>query len=469
VIINTLILKETFLDYIELALSDKKGNESTRLISFAYSIPQINILSLVNKLPENYFYWNTPITNEEFLGLLPLYNINEFGQERIENTSNKVNKIQKNFISNWQTLGLTNVPIVMGGIKFAPNQQSEIWNDYSDSDWFIPKIILLKKDEEFFVILNFILNSSNSDLLENEFDETINYLLKFVKLKHNSSKQAIIKKLHSKPVEKWYSIINSALSKISKGELKKTVLSREVKLELDKPPVLSKMLEKLSINYPGCYIFSFRKNNSVFVGASPEKLVKISKKVLEIDALAGSVARGKTDAEDRELEEFLLHSEKNINEQKAVVTFIKDLLTNISAEIKFTEKAAIRKLPNIQHLWTPITAELQNGYMLFDVLKALHPTPAICGTPWDVARDNILELEEHDRGLYSGNIGWFNFNGDGEFAVGIRSALVKGNEVFAYAGCGIVKGSEPQSEFDESEIKLKPILSLFVDEKIYQP
>ncbi len=464
-IINTQLLKETFSEYLEKNFLQRKEEEKTQLISFAYPIQKINISSLVDNLTGDYFYWNKPKLKEEFLGIFPLFEINEFGAERIEKTGSQINDLQNNFISNWQEYNIRNIPLVMGGIKFAPNQKSETWKDFSDSDWFVPEVVLLRVKNNFFFVFNFFIKNNDRLEIKDKIENRINVISELLKISSGLTKQAGIKEKHSQPVEKWYSIINTALNKISKGELKKTVLSREVKLLLDKKPSLTKMLQKLSENYPGCYIFAFKNNKSVFIGASPEKLVKISKKVLEIDALAGSVARGKTEAEDRELEEFLLHSEKNINEQTAVVTFIKDLLTKISADIRFTEEVAIRKLPNIQHLWTPITAELRNGYKLFDVLKALHPTPAICGTPWNVARDNILELEEHDRGLYSGNIGWFNFDGDGEFAVGIRSALVKENEIYAYAGCGIVKGSEPQSEFEESEIKLKPILSLFDDEK----
>ncbi|MDX1701849.1 MAG: chorismate-binding protein, partial [Melioribacteraceae bacterium] len=107
---------------------------------------------------------------------------------------------------------------------------------------------------------------------------------------------------------------------------------------------------------------------------------------------------------------------------------------------------------------------LKEDFSVFDLLMKVHPTPAIGGDPWKVAKDFILEIEPHDRGLYSGNIGWFNFNGNGEFAVGIRTALITRNHLYAYAGCGIVEGSEAEAEFDESEIKLKPILSLFSEE-----
>ena len=212
----------------------------------------------------------------------------------------------------------------------------------------------------------------------------------------------------------------------------------------------------------------FKRGNSAFIGASPEKFAKVSNGWIEVDALAGSAPRGEDDIKDVEMEHFLLSSEKNLFEQRAVVNFIHNLLSKISDEIIFDDKPILRKLPNIQHLWTIIRAKLKDNVKLFDVLMTLHPTPAICGDPWKIAMFFILDMEVHDRGLYSGNIGWFNFNGRGEFAVALRSALIKEKCLYAYAGCGIVQGSEANAEFEESEIKLKPILSLFIDEKVYQ-
>ncbi len=269
-------------------------------------------------------------------------------------------------------------------------------------------------------------------------------------------------------VDGWKDLVNSALKSISEGEFSKVVLSREVNLGLNNKPQVSNLVQNLSEKYPKCYTFAYKKGESVFIGASPEKLAKFSKGWIEIDALAGSAPRGLSEEEDIQLENFLLNSKKNLNEQESVVKFIANLISGISDEVQYDEKPIIRKLPNIQHLWTFITAKLNKNYKLFDVLLKLHPTPAICGSPWDVAQKYILENETHDRGLYSGNIGWFNVHGTGEFAVAIRSALIKNTKLYAYSGCGIVEGSEAESEFEESEIKLKPILSLFVDEKIYQ-
>jgi len=156
-----------------------------------------------------------------------------------------------------------------------------------------------------------------------------------------------------------------------------------------------------------------------------------------------------------------LASEKDLAEQSIVVSFIRDSFTQFCSEIVFDEKPIIRKLPNIQHLWTPIKGKVNPNQSIFTILKDLHPTPAICGVPWDVALNSIKEMEPHNRGLFSGMIGWFNLKNEGEFAVAIRSALLKGKELYAFAGCGIVQGSDPEIEYAESELKLKPIISLF--------
>jgi menaquinone-specific isochorismate synthase len=226
-------------------------------------------------------------------------------------------------------------------------------------------------------------------------------------------------------------------------------------------------LKNLANNYPRCYIFAYAKNESIFFGASPEKLAKISDGWVEADALAGSTPRGKDRAEDEKLAGELLRSSKNLNEQNAVVEFITNSFSSFTEQIFFDEKPKIRKLSNIQHLWTPIKAKLKPGNTIFSILKEIHPTPAICGVPWTSALDFIRATEGYNRGLYAGIIGWFNFEQQGEFAVSIRSALLKNTELYAFAGCGIVEGSDPEQEFEETELKLKPILSLFDNEKIY--
>jgi len=464
-------LKKILASYL-LSLATNGYSKNSQLHSFAAVVETLEILpSIENQKKKNlnYFYWNLPFEKTEFLGFLPLLEIEETITNGIEFTNSNLEELQNNFISNWKELEIKNVPLVMGGIKFASDEKGSVWKDFGDSDWFIPSITLLKQNSKSYLIYNFFIDGKSHESILEEFDTKIKNLeitnpINNIEFDNNS----IIDNISADSSIDWDKMITKGLDKIRDRELQKVVLSREVKITLNEKPKVSELVSKLSSKYPKCYNFAFCKNESTFIGASPEKFVKFNNNNIEIDALAGSVKRGVDETEDLELEKYLLESEKNLNEQKAVVTFIKNLLVDISDEVLVNEQPIIRKLPNIQHLWTPIKARLKKGLTLFDVLKTLNPTPAICGTPWNIAHKNILELESHDRGLYSGNVGWFNFNGDGELAVAIRSSLIREKTLFAYAGCGIVEGSEPQQEFEESEIKLKPILSLFVDEKVYQ-
>jgi menaquinone-specific isochorismate synthase len=468
---KTSILNE-FESFLESVTHLSSANKLSNLVSFSFEIPAIEIVTLTtSNIARNgdIFYWNVGSENIEFLACCPLLSFNEFGDERLSNTSRVVNKLENNFKSNWTEHNLEEAPLIVGGIKFAPNQNSELWGDFSDSDWFVPKIIFYKKLDKTFLIYNFFNNPSLFESIK-IFDEV---LIALEGLSNSEPPETdnynILPQNNTKSFFEWEKIVNKALENISEGMLSKVVLSREVKIQLNKKPFIPDLLKKLSERYPQCNTFSYQRGDSIFLGASPEKLAKVSNGWIEVDALAGSAPRGNNEFEDVEMEYFLLNSEKNLFEQRAVVNFIHNLLSKISDEIIFDDKPKIRKLPNIQHLWTIMKAKLNKNIKMFDLLMKLHPTPAICGDPWKIAKDFILEMEPHDRGLYSGNIGWFNFNGRGEFAVAIRTALIKNNKLYAYSGCGIVEGSEASSEFEESEIKLKPILSLFVDEKVYQP
>jgi menaquinone-specific isochorismate synthase len=469
---NIKLFKKELQKFLISSTEIDKNKGKTKLFSYLFKTNNIEISKFTDsKLIEckTFFYWQIFEENEEFLGIDPIFKISELGEERLNITGKLANSLENKIISNWENYNLSNIPLFMGGIKFAPNQTSERWKDYSDSDWFIPRILFLKNQEGSFIVCNFLARENSFFNIEAELDQTFNFLTNLFDEKINDLKKAnFVNPVYSNSINTWKNQVESALQKISEGQLNKVVLSREVNQKLTIKPSINILLEELGKKYPRCYIYAYKKGESIFIGASPEKLAKFSNGWIEIDALAGSAPRGKTNEEDLKFEQFLFNSEKNLNEQQSVVNFITSLIENISEEIYYDEKPVIRKLPNIQHLWTPIKAKLNQNYKLFDVLLKLHPTPAICGTPWDSAQQYILDVEQHDRGLYSGNIGWFNLDGNGEFAVAIRSALIKNTEIYAYSGCGIVEGSEPQSEFEESEIKLKPILSLFIDEKIYQ-
>lgn len=257
----------------------------------------------------------------------------------------------------------------------------------------------------------------------------------------------------------YRAVVSRALQHIGAGEFRKIVIARAIDLEAKQPLHPLRVLNGLRQRFPDCYSFS-RANGrgQSFIGASPERLVRVSKGVLETEALAGSIRRGATASEDAALAGALLQSEKDLREQREVLDDIVARLTPLGLTLEHAETPQLRRLANVQHLHTAVRAALPDSVRLLDVLAALHPTPAVGGSPRAPALARIRGLEAFPRGLYAGALGWLNARGGGEFFVGLRSALVDGSTARVYAGAGIVAGSIPEKEFAETELKFKAML-----------
>jgi len=456
-------------DYREF-LDRIQSSSSQKIISFAAKITKINLESLINGLSikDRLFYWHQPSQKIEMLAAGNILRITASGFERTAETEKEIKNLQSQFSSNHNEFPGVSFPLFTGGLKFAPDEKKEIWNDYEDSDWAIPGILFFRNKENYYVIYNTF--TGNFDR-EEKVRNLKSYLdkIKNIKTDNNSNKSqtfSVNPKENTNGRQNWIDNVNAALETIRMSNLHKVVLARKVSAEVKNEIFFEGIISVLAERYPDCYIFLFKSGNSIFFGASPEMLIRFSNGVIESDALAGSAPRGESKAEDEKIAGELLSSVKNLNEQKAVVKFISKSFSHFSDEIVFPEKPVIKKLTNIQHLFTPVKAKLKQSISLFEIIRKIHPTPAICGTPLMKAFEKIKQLEDFERGLYSGAVGWFNFNCEGEFAVSIRSGLYKENKIYAFAGCGIVEGSDPQAEYEESLLKLQPILSLFQNEKI---
>jgi menaquinone-specific isochorismate synthase len=253
-----------------------------------------------------------------------------------------------------------------------------------------------------------------------------------------------------------------ALERIAAGEFKKIVLARALDLAAGAPLHPLPMLNGLRQRFPDCYAFSFAQGRGPsFIGASPERLVRVRQGALETEALAGSIRRGASASEDAALAAALLRSEKDVREHRDVIDDIVARLAPLGVTPEFSAQPQIRRFANVQHLHTPVRAALPEGVRLLDVLAAMHPTPAVGGSPRGAAVACIRELEGFPRGLYAGALGWLNARGGGEFFVGIRSALIDGASARVFAGAGIVAGSAPEKEFAETELKFKAMLDAF--------
>lgn len=248
--------------------------------------------------------------------------------------------------------------------------------------------------------------------------------------------------------------VNKATGAIAAGEFEKIVLARAKDLLAGAPFDPPEVLNGLRARFPNCFAFSVGNGDgSAFIGASPETLVRVRGGRLETEALAGSAPRGRTAAEDAAHATALMRSEKDLREHAIVLDSIKRRLERCGITMDEPEKPRVRQLPNVQHLLTPVTAPVPEGTDLLRVVGELHPTPAVGGTPREAAVRRIPDFEPFERGLYAGAVGWVNHRGEGEFFVGIRSAVVSGPKARLFAGAGIVRGSDPDREFAETDLK----------------
>ncbi len=456
-----------FLSEKKIILKEQKGNNP--LVSFALKIPgfQFEKLDSFIRYFERSFYFEKPASKFQLLGLDEALVIQESGDRRFAVTDKKIRELKNNFINNWDEIEIKHIPSFVGGMKFTVEHNDSDWGDFSDSTWFVPELMLLRENGQTYFVFSFLYAPPNSlESVKNKLRNKLEIILK-LNSQEKTKNKAEVRKIEGtspKDKKKWKNLIEQALDKIEDKHIDKVVLSRRVEIILSEEPNFSEIIEQLGNNYPECFLFIYHRGKSTFFGATPEKLADFYNGKIEFDALAGSAPRGKDAPEDEKIERELLQDEKNLNEHKFVIDYIKESISPFTENMAVSKEFTIKKLANIQHLFTKISADLNSSSSMLNLIKELYPTPAICGIPKDSASNIIKKLETHRRGLYSGIIGWFSLNDEGEFAVAIRSAVNINNRVIAFAGGGIVASSNPDAEYKETELKLKPILSLFNNE-----
>ncbi|ERH01010.1 MAG: isochorismate synthase [Halonotius sp. J07HN6] len=257
----------------------------------------------------------------------------------------------------------------------------------------------------------------------------------------------------------WRDVVTTATDRVDDGTLQKVVLAQALELDLGSDLAVHDILDRLGEKYPDCtrFLVEPETTQGAFFGATPERLVSLRGRTVETGALAGTTGRGETPAEDEWLAAELLDDDKNVHEHELVAETIREQLAPFAASVSVGERG-IKRLATVQHLYTPITAELAEDTHVLDVAEALHPTPAVGGLPPDRALETIRETEPFDRGWYAAPVGWIDAAGNGTFAVGLRSAVARSRQATLFAGVGIVGDSGPDAEWDEVELKFRPIL-----------
>ena len=458
-----------FLLNCQQSLTEK---DRTKIVSISQEIYPLDPLAVLQEIGEPcqrhfYFEKRDPISGKSFAiaALDSATHLTVAGTERFALAQNFIQSCLARTI----TIGTERLPFSGPHFfcSFAFFDENVATNSYfPPGTVFLPKWQITRLKDSCTIVANAIINT---DINVRKLTETI--WQKFDKFEsHNyqkittSSKNSIsLKQIPVNDSAQFKTSVKSALKLIESQYFSKIVLSQAINVLSQTPFSLIDSLNNLRLTYPGCYVFSTSNGKGQnFIGASPERLISIDNNQLVTDALAGSAPRGKTEVEDANLGKGLLNSEKDLREHQVVIDFIVDRLSKLGINPDFSPVPRLLQLSNIQHLWTPIRARIPRDIHLLKILAQLHPTPAVAGVPRDIALEQIRGCESCDRSLYGAPIGWIDRTGNGEFAVGIRSALIDGDRAILYAGAGIVAGSEPEKELAEIQLKLQALLNALV-------
>lgn len=262
----------------------------------------------------------------------------------------------------------------------------------------------------------------------------------------------------SLPPAAYESAVAEAVRRIDAGDLEKVVLARQLVGHLDDEAGLRATIRQLAEDYTDTWVFAV----DGLIGASPETLVRVDHGQVSARVLAGTSARGAGEASDRDRATALQHSAKDLAEHALAVASAVKRLAPHTARLDASPEPFTLQLPNLWHLATDLKGVLGDGSSALDLVRAVHPTAAVAGTPRRVALSTLAELEGFDRRRYAGPVGWIDGDGDGEWAIALRCAQVDGDgTVTAYAGCGIVHDSVPADELAETVMKFRPIVEAF--------
>jgi isochorismate synthase len=357
-------------------------------------------------------------------------------------------------------------PVWLGGFAFAAEGgASSTWSSLSPGSLVLPELSLCRSGERTYLTISAVVapgddaeerSAALAARLAGLHGEAPLPMLDPHPTAHAEIRSA-------RPPADFEAAVAAATARIEAGEMSKVVLAREVVVSAGAAHDPAALFGAMRQQFPACFCFCCGTPEAAFIGASPELLLRRSGASVSTVALAGSTRRSSDPAVDDHLGEQLLRSDKDRREQRIVCETIVRALRPHAVWVEAAPEPEIVKVANIQHLATPVIAQLADPHSAIELAGMLHPTPAVGGEPWPKAASTIAELEGMDRGWYAGPVGWMDATEDGEFCVALRSALLRDREAHLFAGVGVVAGSDPAAELAETEVKLQALLPFLAE------
>jgi isochorismate synthase len=357
-------------------------------------------------------------------------------------------------------------PVAVGGFAFAPDGgDAPHWQGFEPASLTVPQLALtrLQRDGESIVRLTLAALAHPDDVPEEllaHLEQRLSGLRTSALPLLDPAPTGRFQVSSAMPPEHYEHAVARAAQLIRAGELEKIVLAREVQVHGPAPYDPAALFGVLREEFPSCFVFCVGHGDATLIAASPELLVRREGHRVSTLALAGSTRRSADPAVDAHLGEQLLRNESYREEHAIVARRIERTLRPHAVWVTAAPEPKLVTIANIQHLATPIRAQLAAPMDALELAGLMHPTPAVGGEPRDAAAKLIPALEGLDRGWYTGPVGWTDATGDGEFCVALRCALLHGNVARCYAGNGLVRDSDPARELAETEVKLQALLPL---------
>jgi len=350
--------------------------------------------------------------------------------------------------------------VALGGFAFAPDGgHSPQWAGFAAADLVVPEVALARRGDD--VRLTLAALAAPDDVPE-QLAARLQRRAEGLQVRPlpllDPAPAGRFRVDSVAPPEHYEGAVARAVERIKAGDFEKIVLAREVTVNAPGAHDAAAVFGVLRAGFESCYVFCAGRGDAAFVAASPELLIRREGQRAQTVALAGSTRRSADPAVDDHLGEQLLRSDKDREEQAIVTRRIARALKPHAVWVAAPDEPTLIKVANIQHLATPIRAQLAQPLGAVELAGLLHPTPAVGAEPHAKAAPLIPALEGLDRGWYAGAVGWTDANDDGEFCVALRCALLRGAEARLYAGVGVVRDSDPAAELNETEIKLGALL-----------
>ena len=438
-----------------------------RLVSTSIPAPDLSpALFLQEAQGMERFFWQDAQDDITFAGFGAAANLFAWGAGRIASIQEQAKALFATAVILNPHADPLAAPRLFGGFSFREDAIADnAWAGFHPAHFILPHYQLVQHDGASWLTINALIAA------DEEPQASASVLEEALRLRYQALQAAVsfpqppvapTEQRYPMTFPAWERMVEGAIDEIKNGRLQKVVLSRVSELRFEQQVNIDGAMAYLESQYADCYRFLFEPHpHHAFFGATPELLAKVNGRTIHTMALAGSIGRGATDHDDDLLGSQLIDSPKDRHEHDLVVTSILGRLAPLTSQLEIAPQPGLYKLSNIQHLYSPVRGRLLRGDGILPIIKVLHPTPALGGSPRKKAMAYIQQAESVPRGWYGAPVGWIDVNLDGAFAVGIRSAVAQEKRVWLYAGAGIVADSDPEQEWDETGLKFMPILNAF--------